>query len=118
VSLMRIVVRSVHEELVEGAEEGLFHNERDVCIGLVSHCLSIRARPSTRRMSQRSSRHGESFAHTFTGSHECMRAQATGTTSAAAVWRMSDAAVATKEASIASLNPSPPLRGAGAHCGQ
>ena len=65
----------------------MFHNERDVCIGLVSHCLSIRARPSTRRMSQRSSRHGESFAHTFTGSHECMRAQATGTTSAAAVWQ-------------------------------
>ena len=36
---MRVVVRSDHEELVESVEEGLYHNERDVRIGSVSHYL-------------------------------------------------------------------------------
>ena len=40
-SLMRVVVRSVHEDLVERLKEGLYHHERDVCIGLVSYHLSI-----------------------------------------------------------------------------
>ena len=52
---MRVVVRSVHEELVERLKEGWDHYQRDVRIDSVSHRLSIRQRPSVRRISPRSS---------------------------------------------------------------
>ena len=76
-SCMRVVVRSDHEELVESVEEGLYHNKRDVRIGSVSHYLSIRARPSTPRISKRSLRHDESIANAFVGSHARACAQVT-----------------------------------------
>ena len=45
---MRVVVRSAYEELVERLKEGLYHHQRDVRIGSVSHCISIRPRLSAR----------------------------------------------------------------------
>ena len=72
---MRVVVRSVREELVIGREVRLGHLERHDCwVSQVSRA-SIRPRPSARRISPRSSHDKESFARAFGGSRERARAQ-------------------------------------------
>ena len=50
---MRVVVRSVHEELVERLKEGLYHinGNSATASALVSHYLSIRVRSNVRRIS-------------------------------------------------------------------
>ena len=48
---MRVVVRSVHEELVERLKEGLYHINGNSASALVSHYLSIRVRYNVRRIS-------------------------------------------------------------------